>query len=132
MPFQVMLPMVFRFAPGSPDVEGDVLLRKSAFEFLYLKASDDKKPCTASLEDQHTVGRTKIQRREHRSQQKPLTYMQLSDRLRRRQFKLPPESLPMTGIRNPPIPRIFANLLRQRQNGFQVFSRAGSLPGVEP
>src|SRR5882724_6245181 len=44
MPFQVVLPMLFRFAPGSPDVEGDVLLRKAAIEFLNLKASHHKNP----------------------------------------------------------------------------------------
>jgi hypothetical protein len=36
MPFQVVLRMPFRFAPGGPDVEGNVLLRSTAVEFLDL------------------------------------------------------------------------------------------------
>ena len=67
MPFQVVFPLLFRFTPGSPDMEGDVLLRQTPVEFLNLKASHDRQPCAASLEDQHTVGRTKIQSPEHRS-----------------------------------------------------------------
>jgi len=37
----------------------------------------------------------------------------------------------MARIRNPPISRIFANLLRLHQNGFHIFGQAWSLPGVD-
>src|SRR3984893_2483849 len=133
MPFHVVFQMLFGRSPGRLlDMQGDVLLRQTAAEFLDLKASHYKNSRAASLEDQHAIGCTKIQCPKHRSQQKPPTHIQLSDRLRRREFKLSRESLAMARIQNPPVPRAEATLLRLHQNGFQIFSQAWSLLDVHP
>jgi hypothetical protein len=79
-------------------------------EFLNLKASHHESPRATSLEDHHAKGCAKIEGLKHRSQQEPTAHVQLPNRFRRRQFEVPSEAVLTARIRNPPEPRVGANL----------------------